>query len=441
MSQHVYRTACRFFRNSPVNFMTLNSTYTYIAKAVFAAVLCLSALSLVVMPIDRFSIISPVQAQSVTQNLTIENAHLDRYKIVYNKEVQWKEYTLNEKDNKKPSLPMSQPDFMKQLNLFTKLNYRLRYITQVRWNTIGIVEKSAEPYQYLWFETHSPFWFTKDGFEENYRVSARKGFRLVAHLVWQAVCVSDDEDAPLGRCLYDDIFVLERKLEDMRPQDFTILYQSPKWRDNTLESNINNELQALLQEGYVPKYIFSKNELFLERESSATLATPEQIELKYIIGNKWKNRVNELAQKGYRLLCVNDKTAVMIRKKSEITSITYTFLDTKNKSFRTQLVGQERSKGVYRMKADNYTLVFEQSLTNKQNSIEYKIQEFYFQEDKRPIEEKIYYILDKESQEREKELNSLVKDNYQILDVFITFDRKQKGQSQQTFSVLLGRFS
>jgi hypothetical protein len=264
----------------------------------------------------------------------------------------------------------------------------------------------------------------------------------VAHVVKQYYCKFPSQDDPIERCQYDDIFILERELEDTRPQDFKILYQSPTWRSKTLETNMNNELQSYWQEGFLPKYIFSKNELFLDRESFASQASSEQIEIKYVTGGKWKKQINELAQQGYRLLCISYENAIMVRKRGETAPTAYIFLDTESKSFDAQLAEQQRKKSIHRMVVGKYFPVFEQPQTNELKTVEYKILQFRLQEDDRPAERKTYYTLDKESQEREKELNALVREGFQVLDMFTTFDRKEKEpENRQKGSVLLGRFS
>jgi hypothetical protein len=428
--------------------MTPNSIYTSIGKIVLAMFLCLFILPPVVMATDGFSIFIPVQAQSVTQMLRDENAGPDRYKIVYEKELGW----LNEnyrsgESNKRPPPYVTRSDFIRQVNALTKSGYRLRHVSWM-WNTmgvIGIVERSSKSYQYVWFPTGSQFWFTKGGFQENYEYSARKGFRLIQPIELINLCTTSGEDLTPD-CRSEDIFVLERELEDTRPKDFRMLYQRPTWRSKTLEANINSQLQQYWREGFLPKYIFSKNELFLERKMSTEQISPELGEIQYITGGKWKKRINELAQQGYRLLCVphgiNYEAAVMVRKKGETTPTTYAFLNTASKSFDTELAEQERNKGIYRMRAFDRLPIFEQPRINELKSVEYKILPFRLQTSLSDAERKTYFILDKESQEREKELNSLVREGFRVLDTITISDWKEKDpDKREKHSVLLGRFS
>lgn len=94
------------------------------------------------------------------------------------------------------------------------------------------------------------------------------------------------------------------------------------------------------------------------------------------------------------------------------------------------------------MKAFNTIPIFEQPRINELKSVEYKILTFRLQIDPRPMERRTLFTLDKESQEREKELNALVQEGFQVLDTITISDWKEKDRDErQKHGVLLGRFS
>lgn len=305
--------------------------------------------------------------------------------------------------------------FIDQLNKSGEQGYRLIFA-----NTplIGILRRDEVQYEYALIETESRFFFTKDGFEEKCAPLAEQGFSVVSHIIINGFCLSSDSDTS-DPCTYSDLFIMERVKGIKAPQPFRVIYQSPSWRARTRETGLTAQLNHNLALGLCPTHIFSGFEVLLQSATSGCELSPDTSDIQVIVGNMEK-RVNELAQQGYRLALPINGAAVMYRNKGMVAPTSYILLSWwKNKNFEQELAKLQELGATYQMRRrDQAKLIFEIPAVNDGRRHEYRLLEFELQDRENVEQKKLEIELAPSSRERLKTLSRLVKEGFEVRDLF-----------------------
>lgn len=327
-------------------------------------------------------------------------------------------------------------NFVEQLNKIGSQGYRLISITS-GWNPKAIARLDEAQYEYTWFETTSPYFFAKTGFEKKYSELSKQGFELVSHFFISKWCkdkgpsgydrhgaVYDDSTED---CEYKDLFLLERIRGVKRPQNHILASSAPGWRakmGDALTEQINEHLAA----GFHPTHALSKFEVLLQQAADREEISTNKIEVQVVTSSNWggagvRKKVNELAQKGYRLALLNNEIAVMYRERDDTSPVSYVWVNAERRDFEKELAKLEQRGAVYRMTYPNNRgtetqLVFEQRLDKEARRREYRVLKIEFEQVEDEIGKRVNIELTRKSKETIRKMNEMVREGYEVRDLF-----------------------
>jgi hypothetical protein len=305
---------------------------------------------------------------------------------------------------------------------------------------IGIVKLANVQYEYAWFETVSHLdytfkWgFTRAGFEALYAEFASQGFSVVGHLYLGSFCESNptsyDKDGPIHPyfppyCEHRDFFLLEREKGIEIPHEFKLVQYIPGWRGPRNEEALTTQINDYTRFGFNPILAISRYEVLLQLAREKNEFLPKEAEAKVVIGDV-KKKVNELARQGYRLALTQFEIAVMYPPRDSTAPVSYTWLDSrKKKSFEQELARLQDCGAIYRMtysdrEGDENTLIFEQPGADVGKRRQYKVLKVDFQETENFAEQRMDFDLTPSSKETIKMLNRLVKEGFEVRDLFVS---------------------
>lgn len=289
---------------------------------------------------------------------------------------------------------------------------------------IAIVERDDVQHEYASFAVAGQLAFiiTGTGFEQKYRELAQRGFHLIDyHLIW----VECDKD-----CGDDKEFLLERKKGVETPTQFILAYSpvaNPKAR---MGPELTEQLKEKQAAGFNPSYVFSKWEILLTKTAKSNEPSSDDPDVQVVTSSfrhDVREKVNDLAKQGYRLVLVNSGIAVMSRRSKDAKSVSYVWLDVDAKDFAKQLVELQGLGAVYQMpypSREGVTkdkLIFELGAKDQARRREYKVLEFEVRGTK-DAAKKVHLDLTPASKETMELLNRLAKDGFAVRDL-LTSDR------------------
>lgn len=331
-------------------------------------------------------------------------------------------------------------NFTEQLNIAGKQGYRLTSVVN-GWNPVGIVKLDEAQYEYASFETNSHLEFVKVGFEQQFSGLAMQGFRVVHQIRTFAYCEQErfEDGTIIEECDYDDLFLLEKIIGDKKTSRQTLIqFPHLRWPGDKPSVALSSQINERLTLGFFPVSVFSQLEILLEEvnEKDADLANKPDVQIVRSPDgrNQLKMRVNTLAGQGYRMALTNNGVALLYRDSKQRTAVSYTWLDTakrnmmmalKGVKFEDKLAKLQQSGAVYRMtypnkQGDKSTLIFEQSTDGNKEQREYRILQFDFDVTEKTSESKLNQNLTERSKESITIMNSLVKDGFEVRDLFVS---------------------
>ena len=358
---------------------------------------------------------------------SIANEDDNKYKLVfpvsYDGSLNWK---FGEYDQ---MIRSERNSFVEQLNQFGSKGYKL--ISAIREFPVAIVKLDESQYQYIWFETISPFDFTKSGFQEKQAEMAKQDFHVVEHFFISRSCEPlYAEDISLGeKCQYKDLFLFEKQKDFKKPFEQILVNAFPGWG---AKPSVDLEMQVdeKLAEGFYPTKVFSAFEILLMKAKDKNDLLSDKPDVR-IVRSSWGNtnledKVNELAKKGYRLAMAQNGIAVMYRN-SETAQIPvlYVWVKADKKNFEKELAKLQAKGAIYRTtypneKGTENNLIFEQKLKDDGKRREFRILKFEFDSKENKQEKKVYIDLMPSSKEAIKTMNKLVKEGFEVKDLFYT---------------------
>jgi hypothetical protein len=374
--------------------------------------------------------VAPNQAETKPR-VAIESA--DTYKLVF------------------PTVP-GVDNFGEQLNRAGVDRYKLTsaVFTRQRQSTppkdvysfpVAILKLGKVQHEYAWFKTSSTSIVAVDGFEPKYWKLSQQGFHLVDQLLTKSSCDSGESILDVA-CEVNHLFLLERQRGVEKPIEFILARSHPIGIKMKMPRELTAQVKEKLVEGFYPTAVFSAWEVLLtQAENREDLADNPDVQV--VTSFDVRGRVNDLAKRGYRLVLINKRGAVMYRRGQTTTPLTYISLKVADKHFDEQLAKLQETGAIYRMtyigdSGIEDQLMFEQGPVATDQRYEYKVLNLEFQivEDValgQGGQPGVRIELTPSSTETMKLLNSLAKEGFVVRDLFIP------KELMTTVSVLLER--
>lgn len=347
------------------------------------------------------------------------------YRLIFVNEYQGKRLSVGDREFDQHRLSRLQ-NLAKQLNEAGSRNYRL--LTAIG-TSAAIVRLDESQFEYDWFETTGPVHFVKTGLGAKLDELNKVGFRLVEQSPISRSCEFLDPNEPAfgEKCVYKDLFLVEKELSSNRKVEQILSRGSPGWGGKPSEE-ITLEIGGNLAEGFYPVMAISRFEILLERAQNKEDVLDDKPDVK-IVRSGWgtnnvPSKINEFAKNGYRLAMTNNGIAVLYRNKETAKSVvSYIWLRTDRKGFEKELQ-KLQEKGVRYTtyypdeRGTRNTLIFEQQLDGKDAQSEFRILSFQFDVKEDQAEGKVYIELTQSSKETVKTMNELANEGFIVRDLF-----------------------
>jgi hypothetical protein len=328
-----------------------------------------------------------------------------------------------------------QDSFLEQLNLAGEQGYRLISTTE----EMAIARLDGVQYEYTTFDTTGSW--AGDGFLEKLDELSKQGFSLADHVIVYYRCETEDSSGAMlvPYCYERHRIFLERVKGTTTPARYEIAEFIPQisWSrilkgdvilkdDASLTAKVNNLIAA----GLFPTHILYGNCILLQPIAYRSSPFSEKPEAQVITGgDKWlRKKVNELAQQGFRLALNHDSTALMYRNRSVTTPVSYVWLyamekEKKKKTLEAELAQLGNTGAIYRTSllendGKQVNLIFEKPSTPDGERSEYKTLGFQLSDVENAPMKRVETDLTPESKENLKTLNRLVKEGFEVCDIF-----------------------
>lgn len=369
---------------------------------------------------------TPPKQADAKPNFVIDKKS-DKYKLVFVTNYEGKNITVGEKDADSGRRSRLE-NFIEQLNEIGERGYRLQAIIS-GWNPVAVVKLDETQYEYDWFETTSPVFFVKNGFQEKQTKMSKMGFRVIDHFFISQSCkfIDPDNNALGENCLYKDLFLFEKESGVKKPIEQFLVGSSPGWGAKP-SVEMETEIDKKLDEGFYPTNVFSKFEILLEKTKDKDDLLNDKPDIQVVRSSRGRgdvvDKVNELARQGYRIGMTNNGIVVMYR--NSITAqipVLYVWLKTDKPSYEKDLAKLQEKGAVYRTtyqtdKGTKNTLIFEQKLKDDGKRAEFRILRLKFDSKENQTEKKVYVDLSRDSQEALKTMNQLAQEGFAVRDLF-----------------------
>lgn len=349
------------------------------------------------------------------------------YKLVYAREYDGKAISVGNKEFDEHRRAILQ-DFTSQLNEAGRHNYRAISMSA---NPVAIVRLDEEQYEYEWFDTTSPVHFAKAGLGAKLEELGKAGLRVIEHFPIRQTCnpIQLEEPAYGDTCEYKDLFIAERPNKSKKSVEQVVIGISPGWGATPSEP-LTAEIAERLAEGFYPVRALSQFEILLERVKQQDDIPKVKPDVR-IVRSGWgtdnvKTKVNELAERGYRIAVVANDIAVMYRNSdTPRVPVRYRWVRADKKDFLKELEKLQKDRIRYHAaypneKGTRNTLIFEQNLDGKGQQSEFKLLTFEFNSVESLIGPKVYRDLTPGSKEAVKTMNKLAGEGFVVRDLFYT---------------------
>jgi hypothetical protein len=325
-------------------------------------------------------------------------------------------------------------NFVALLNEAGARGYRLLSVVNA-WQPVAVVELDEVQYEYGWFETvvgarPSDIGLVYTRFQNLYAKQAGGGFRLAEHFVTGRVCgiVSSGRFRGEERCIFTDLYLLERRKGVERPRQFQLAVNIPEGRFNRIGEELTAQVRDGLAEGLRPAYAFSRFAVLLEEPWEARAPPGGAADFRVVSQpgierGDLEKAVNALARQGYRMHLSSYGVAVMRRGAGDATPAEYLWLDAKDKNFAKRLAAAQEAGAVYRMTypdadRDETRLVFERPLSGDGRRRDYKVFRIELLFVENAAEKKVSTGLSPQTTEVLQTIGTLLKEGYVARDLF-----------------------
>jgi hypothetical protein len=361
--------------------------------------------------------------------LLVQAAAGDAYRLVFATDYNGPRWRLGDDlrgDDR--NLEQRVQNFVSHLNEAGAKGYKL--IAATSGFPVAIVKFDGIPHQYESLLPEADVWGKGVAFASSYPDLSKDGYRIVEHYrISKRLQYADqlDDTQPLyPKTFYSALYVLEKKEQAGKPIRVTLATVIPGWRTNISDSLTTQVVQGLA-DGYRPSIVLSWLQIALEQEETVR---PIDDDLRVVTlgsfgGGSIPEMVNELAQKGYRMMLNNYGAVLMQRRKQFAVPVKYIWLWANKKNFEQQLADVQARGGVYHMiypesHGRETGLVFEQKLTDDGKRREYKVVKLDFQIVEDRMNKKVHVELKKAAKETMDTVNKLAKEGYIVRDLFLS---------------------
>jgi hypothetical protein len=322
-------------------------------------------------------------------------------------------------------------NFLGHLNQAGAQGYRL--IGATSGFPVAILKFDGVPHKYQSLMPEADVWGKGVAFASSYPELSKDGYRIVEHYrISKRLQYADqqlDDTQPLyPQTFYSELYLLEKKYEPGKPIRVKLATVIPGWRTNISES-LTTQVVQNLAEGYYPSLVLSRLQIVLkqeEKDASRPLdADLRVVALGFLGRGSIPKKVNELAQKGYRMVLNNYGSVLMQRRKDVAEPVKYIWVWANKKNFEQQLADVQARGGVYHMiypesHGRETGLVFQQKLTDDGKRREYKVVKLDFQIVEDRTNKKVHVELMPASKEAMNTINKLAKEGFVVRDLFLS---------------------
>ena len=324
--------------------------------------------------------------------------------------------------------------FVARLNEAGARGYRLLSVVNGQM-PVGVVMRGEVPYEYGWFEASVVVRSEADvlrvytRFFNMYRKQAAGGFRLADHFVTRRECgvFSTGFFRVEQRCLYRDLYLLERRKGDERPVPGHVAAVNPDTRPGRRGDELTARIKEGLAEGLRPAHALSRLAVLLEEPWAALAATDGAADYRVVTqtddGRDFERDINELARQGYRMHLNNYGVAVMRRATADAAPAEYLWLDASEKGFARRLAEAQEAGAVYRMTAQDderaeTRLVFERTLAGAGRRRDYRMFRVELLYAENAAERKVVVGVSQQTRADVVEIGRLLNEGYVVRDLF-----------------------
>lgn len=324
--------------------------------------------------------------------------------------------------------------FVARLNDAGARGYRLLAVVN-GWMPVAVVELEGVQHEYGWFETRVVARSAGDvgrlytRFFSLYRKQAAGGFRLAQHFVTERDCAlfATGIFRVEERCLFKDLYLLERRKGDERARQTRLAVVEPGGRGARPGDELTAQVRDGLADGLRPAHAFSRFALLLEEPWGPGDASAGAAEFRVVAqsggGGDFARAVNELARQGYRIHLNGHGVAVMRRDAGGGAPAEYLWLDAKEKSFARRLAEAQEAGAVYRMTSpgeerEETRLVFERPLAGEARRRDYRVFRVDLQFAENPAQGKVSVGASPQTRAAVAEVGRLLKEGYVVRDLF-----------------------
>ncbi len=295
---------------------------------------------------------------------------------------------------------------------------------------VAILKLDEVQHEYAYFETSDKPARVITDFEQKYGDLAKRGFRLVAHLLLGKSCDDNGCDS------YDYLFLLEREKSVEKPTQFALARSNRYLTSKTITARLAAQIKEKLTDGFYPSDVLSEPEpaIVLAPTKTAEESSQGSGDLQVVLfcsADTRSRMISHLAKQGYRLDLIDTQAAFMYRQVQATAPITYTWLEVGDKGFDEKLAKLQANGAIYRMASpDDWgvkdQLVFEQGVDDHQRA-EYRVFQLEFQiiesgaVPRRPAPNADVHIdLTSESKQKLQLLDHLASEGFQVRDLFVS---------------------
>ena len=317
--------------------------------------------------------------------------------------------------------------FVKTLNEFATAGYKS--VSSLIHIPVAILQIDEGYQEYSLFETSSPVHFVKSGLAERLKDLLISGSLIVDHAPISQSCEPlDPEDASFGEsCTYKDLFLVETEREATDRKEQALSRSIPGWGSRPSEE-MTSDIDNLLIEGFYPVRAISKYEILLERTRNSKALDIEKPDVRVVraggVKDDLPNKINDLANSGYRLAFTANGIGVLYKnKKTEASPVSYSFIRADKKKFENEIREMQERGARYITTYPNAagtrnTLVFEVPVKRDVVKSEFRILNIDFKLKENPKEGIVYRYLTDASSASLVQINELAKSGFVVRDLF-----------------------
>jgi len=325
-------------------------------------------------------------------------------------------------------------NFVERLNEAGSEGYRLvSFVYDGTRLPVGLAERTGDVYEYKWLFTDASVKGSRvtADFDKKYPELSEQGFRLADYATFENYCDYFDtsEPGPIPQQCHDAyVFLFEREKGVARPARHAIAALS-----GDSEAAFLTEIRRILADGFVPKHTLPVYSFWFEPAGTRDrrLSGGADIEVVSTVAESpwrrstFKKKINELAQRGYRVAILDRGLALMYRARGGDAEAAYSYVWVKADGGLERRLAQLQASGAVYLKTyrEKDQLVFEQRGVGDGARYEYKALRFKFGKADAASVTHVRVELAPPSKEALRAFEKFVGEGFAVRDLFLSGDR------------------